>query len=303
MLPDLTPAVERALDAARELARAVGALDVQPLHLLHGLLAEDEGRAATLLSDGGVDAAAARTALRDLAISRQTVVGSSSQTKSLPLRQSLEAIFPQARELAGELYLERTIPSDALLLVLLREEADLRRSLEALGLDFLRLESAVLALRKPPIQLDEPLHLVEPAEQIDTARIIDAAANRAREALRVIEDYSRFALDDAFLSGECKRLRHDLAGTLGGLSAAGLLEARDTLHDVGTTIATDREAVRHSLRSGAGQPEAVARSLAQAWKSSASCTIPISAGPSKHCAIAPTPWSERFFWALMLGSG
>ena len=44
-------------------------------------------------------------------------------------------LLEQARELSGELYLERTVTSDALLLVLLREEADLRRSLEALGLE------------------------------------------------------------------------------------------------------------------------------------------------------------------------
>ena len=32
-------------------------------------------------------------------------------------------------------------------------------------------------------------------------RLLDANANRAREALRVLEDYARFVLDDADLSG------------------------------------------------------------------------------------------------------
>jgi thiamine-phosphate pyrophosphorylase len=237
MLPELTPAVERALDAARELARSVGAADVQPLHLLHGLLAEEEGRAATLLREAGVEAVAARTVLADRAARDASRAG-----------DGVGALLEQARELAGELYLERTVASDALLLVLLREDADLRRSLETLGLSFAHLESAVLALRKPPIQLDEPLHLVESAEQIDTARIIDAAANRTREALRVIEDYCRFAVDDAFLSGECKRLRHDLASALSGLSGARLLESRDTIRDVGTAITLGREGARQSLR-------------------------------------------------------
>ena len=49
------------------------------------------------------------------------------------------------------------------------------------------------------------------------ARILDANANRAREALRVVEDYCRFVLDDRFLSGELKRLRHDLTAILGEL--------------------------------------------------------------------------------------
>lgn len=42
------------------------------------------------------------------------------------------------------------------------------------------------------------------------ARILDANLNRAREALRVMEDIARFALNDAALSGELKAIRHDL---------------------------------------------------------------------------------------------
>jgi thiamine-phosphate pyrophosphorylase len=233
MLPELTPAVDRAVAAARALA---GGADVRPLHLLHELLAEDEGRAATLLRQAGVDPAAARTLLADLA-ARGSGGGA-----------GIASILELARDLSAELYVERIVASDALLLVLLREEADLRAALEALGLDFARLEAPLAALRKPPIRLDEPLHLAEPTEQIDTARILDAAANRAREALRVIEDYCRFALDDAFLSGELKRLRHDLAAALATVPAGRLLEARETLRDVGTVISTEREGQRRSPR-------------------------------------------------------
>ena len=45
-------------------------------------------------------------------------------------------------------------------------------------------------------------------------RILDAAANRAREGLRVIEDWVRFALDDAHLTECLKQIRHDLAAAL-----------------------------------------------------------------------------------------
>ena len=41
-------------------------------------------------------------------------------------------------------------------------------------------------------------------------RALDASANRAAEALRVIEDVLRFVLDDAHLTAVAKRLRHDL---------------------------------------------------------------------------------------------
>lgn len=41
-------------------------------------------------------------------------------------------------------------------------------------------------------------------------RIIDANLNRAREALRVMEEFARFGLDDATLSGAAKAIRHAL---------------------------------------------------------------------------------------------
>ena len=43
------------------------------------------------------------------------------------------------------------------------------------------------------------------------ARILDANFNRAREAVRVMEDYARFVLDDPRLSEQAKGLRHGLA--------------------------------------------------------------------------------------------
>jgi len=42
-------------------------------------------------------------------------------------------------------------------------------------------------------------------------RIIDANANRAREALRVMEDAARFILNHQPLCAALKSLRHDLA--------------------------------------------------------------------------------------------
>ena len=42
-------------------------------------------------------------------------------------------------------------------------------------------------------------------------RLLDANANRAREALRVLEDYARFVLDDGALQAGLKSLRHDFA--------------------------------------------------------------------------------------------
>ncbi len=76
-------------------------------------------------------------------------------------------------------------------------------------------------------------------------RILDANANRAREALRVMEEAARFLLDDAALCEGIKVLRHDLAGVLAAVR--GLEAHRDTPGDVGTGIHTEREATRESV--------------------------------------------------------
>ncbi len=78
-------------------------------------------------------------------------------------------------------------------------------------------------------------------ERLRALRVLDAAGNRAREGLRVVEDYVRFVLDDRFLTGRIKALRHDLTSLLSVFPAAQRLAARDTLGDVGTQLATPAE--------------------------------------------------------------
>lgn len=80
-------------------------------------------------------------------------------------------------------------------------------------------------------------------------RILDANANRAREALRVMEDAARFALNDAELSGALKNLRHDLRSALEslGLDRLRMVASRDTPGDVGTQISVPTEGARSGL--------------------------------------------------------
>ncbi len=79
------------------------------------------------------------------------------------------------------------------------------------------------------------------------ARILDANANRAREALRVLEDYARFILDDADLAARLKRLRHDLRTALDQLPAGWLEANRDTPGDVGRSNKTESESRREGV--------------------------------------------------------
>lgn len=83
-------------------------------------------------------------------------------------------------------------------------------------------------------------------------RILDANANRAREALRVMEDIARFGLDDPALSADLKATRHRLREALARLASVGidgpaLLESRDTPGDLGTAIEGSGEASRTDL--------------------------------------------------------
>ncbi len=236
MLPDLTPAVSRALDLARALAQNQGE-SLRPVHLLHGLLAEEEGRAGALATTGGLDWAAYHRAAPAQAAPTADAVEFDPLTHTA---------FSLARELAIDLAGETEVSGEILLLAVLRTDAALCREVETLGLRVARLEDALQTDRVPPIRVDEPLNLDEPVERLDLARVLDACANRAREGLRVAEDYCRFVLDDAFLCGELKRLRHDLTAALTEF-AADLLAARDTEGDVGTTLTTDAEQRRHSL--------------------------------------------------------
>jgi thiamine-phosphate pyrophosphorylase len=75
-------------------------------------------------------------------------------------------------------------------------------------------------------------------------RILDAECNRAGEGLRVIEDYVRFVLDDAHLTGQVKHLRHDLAAAVRELPTEVRHAARDTQSDVGTEITSPGETRR-----------------------------------------------------------
>jgi len=79
-------------------------------------------------------------------------------------------------------------------------------------------------------------------------RIIDANFNRAREALRVIEDYCRFTLNCQLLSARAKDLRHQLSSAIAGLDASRLLAGRNTPGDVGIGQTTESTIGRTNLK-------------------------------------------------------
>jgi thiamine-phosphate pyrophosphorylase len=238
MLPEVTPAVARAFAAAAGHAFAEGADAASVVHVFHGLLSEEEGRAFL----------AARAAGLDVASHRQRIPPFSAVPpgQTLALDSTTRAALTLARSLAREHLCEDAIPGDVLLLALLRSSQELRAFAEASGLSLDRLEAAVLPVAATPLELDEPLNFADAGPEAGASRLLDAAANRAREGLRVAEDYCRFVLDDALLCGELKALRHDLTTALSKLPADALLLARDTPGDVGTELTTAAEGERSS---------------------------------------------------------
>ena len=95
-------------------------------------------------------------------------------------------------------------------------------------------------------------------------RILDAARNRAGEALRTLEDLARFALDDRALSVGLKELRHGLAAAFAVLPPGLLAASRDVARDVGRTVGTGDEYRRDGLP---GVAAAAGHRLAEALRS------------------------------------
>lgn len=82
---------------------------------------------------------------------------------------------------------------------------------------------------------------LSPGERLAAFRAIDAAENRAREGLRVLEDAARFALNDRHLTDQFKAIRHRLCGTTAIIPSDHRIQARDTGSDVGTVLSTPSE--------------------------------------------------------------
>ncbi|MEB3123357.1 MAG: thiamine phosphate synthase [Snowella sp.] len=75
------------------------------------------------------------------------------------------------------------------------------------------------------------------------ARILDANLDRAREGLRIIEEWCRFGLNHSQLAQSCKEMRQELAQW----HTADLRLARDTPADVGTSLSHPGEETRSSM--------------------------------------------------------
>jgi thiamine-phosphate pyrophosphorylase len=259
----LTAGAQRALDRAQARARARGAGAVEPVDLLAALADEAESRAAELLERFGVPPERVLAAiglgapelLADAGIGRiPAEAGSAAPLACLAHSPAFKAVLGSATVHARSLDRGGHVGTEHLLAGLVAETMPVLERLVAAGLDLERLrghlnegleaQSAPLA----PLEEIPPLDLSDPTRAVDLGRILDASANRAREGLRVVEDYTRFVLDDPGLTRRLKEVRHRLAEALRGFDPDLLVGSRDTQEDVGTHIMTHSEQVRENAR-------------------------------------------------------
>jgi len=265
-----TPATDRALQAAAGWSSVTEPQELEIPELLLGLLAEPECRAAVMLLGVGVN--------RDRILGRWPQLRSVElpEGASRPLSAEIRAALATAQERLGECLNPAEIATEHVLLGLVAAEQEFGGWLREQGLSADALEAEVRRIYGyangdgEPIELDDwpavaigadealnvaPASAVfvpptpsrdacSPNSQIAVLRILDAAANRATEGLRVIEDWVRFALDDRHLTRLCKQMRHDLAAALAPVDRGHRLASRDTLADVGTELTTAREMER-----------------------------------------------------------
>ncbi|HVW37850.1 MAG TPA: thiamine phosphate synthase [Pirellulales bacterium] len=277
-----TPAALRAFKAASHWTSEADFNGIAPPELLLGLLAEAECRAAVMLAAKGIDAEAVLRKWPDLKFSEQPpaergAAYSAAVEDALMSAISRLADYPQPLVLATEHLLLGLVAANHELSRWLAEQGFAVEPLEAeihrlaghlpdLPLPFPTADATASVLPLPsgegrgegeavsvanpsPIAAPPQPNLLPKGEGTCVLRIVDAAANRAREGLRVLEDYARFALDDRDLTEDLKQLRHALAAELLGLNAADLLAARDTSADVGTQLTTSTESSRSDLAS------------------------------------------------------
>ena len=238
-----------------------GRRQVEPMDLLYALLADEESQAAVLLTRFGMTETARSewvTAQSGLAGASESALSETVQES--PVSQKITHSQPLKMALAdADLYLRaidrsRPVGTEEILYGLISSNKEAAREVQKLVAEMDRLKNYFHRQTDEETEFlplpegCDPLVLIDSVETADIARIIDAASNRVREGLRVIEDYARFALDDPSLTRGLKDVRHRLKEAMTGFPADMIIPQRDTKGDVGTHIMAVDEGIRTSPR-------------------------------------------------------
>ncbi len=251
MFETFTAGALRAIRRAEARARSRSSTSIDLVDLAAALADEPESRASAILAEFGM---APGRLLEALGLDPGPPDDDEASDPAIPMSPGFRAALGDASTRARAVNRGQSVGTEHLLAGLLAAGGPIADRLAGAGLavagllaDLAEVEAAETA----PIPLPgdiAPLELGEPGQAVDLARILDASANRAREGLRVVEDYVRFALDDPLLTRRIKEVRHRLRDAIRGLDPEVLLAARDTPGDVGTHIMTASEQARESPR-------------------------------------------------------
>ncbi len=225
MEDDLSMAVSRVLDLLFAEVRAVPTGDV-----IFSMTEDEDAIASSYLVRASVNLERFREKIRGIGEVRER-----------------RAIVTLSREVARE-NADEAITGEYVVRALLRNEGALSTLVLQCGGD-----AEVLGLEQIEIAPIAPLEEMSPEpsyDEIQVGRILDANANRTREALRVLDDYCRFVMQDAFLTREWKSLRHEFGEIVSRFTPDSRLfsTSRETLTDVGTEITTSGEYHRIDAR-------------------------------------------------------
>lgn len=220
---NLTAGAQRALSALQASSQCSSR---ELFRTLVGFLLESEGNATEMLRE-------ARVELWPIQGSCQQDSGSFvylEWQRELVRNAQRIALLTNAQGFAG---------SEHLLLAAVELDQETAQELERFGLTHdVILERITVPEPELPVSGSEPMIQIRPAEpgnlaQAGLFRILDASANRAREGLRVVEDYVRFRHDHGIISGELKEIRHELTKALNYLNQHRWAASRDSINDVG----------------------------------------------------------------------
>jgi thiamine-phosphate pyrophosphorylase len=259
MIEPYTAAALRALHRAELRARLRGAHRVEPADLLAALVDEPESQASTLLSEHGLAGEQLLAALGANALPVDEEGNTIEQApdepaEAVPHSDLLRAAIGDATMHARAVEHGRSVGTEHLLAGLIAARGPLAELLAGAGLALEQLAgqfASETATEIAPLPIPDdmpPLDLAGQSDAVDLGRILDASANRAREGLRVVEDFVRFALDEPMLTRRLKDVRHRLAEALRGFDPQLLIGSRDTREDVGTHIMTAAEQTRENPR-------------------------------------------------------
>jgi len=264
-----TPAAERTVQLCRRVSRDAGVQEDWSAVLLLSLLC-DESLAAACLRDCGIGAGDLGELLPP-GVSAESVLKLAEQIESegsgcgvvraladLSDPEDFWRLLERAREVAGRETADGGITSAVLLLAVFEHWADLRVIFGSRGITEVQLRQQLFPREEVERLPVEPGEIVwgggtgaaaagsaaaGGSVNIDRGllRVLDAGLNRAREGLRVLEDYCRFVCDDGVLATALKQLRHELSeaeGSVAGLrpGSAERLRSRDTAGDVGAGV-------------------------------------------------------------------